>query len=58
MTKQTSTKPSIWEVIKALPMEEKKCKHVFKFVEKGECKCINCGFGLVGVIDIVDGRPV
>lgn len=34
-----------------------KCKHYFKFIN-GECKCINCGMGLMGVIEVKDGRPI
>lgn len=56
-TKPTSTNLE-WEEIKSLPIKEEKCKHVFQFVEQGECRCRKCGMGLIGVIDIIDGRPV
>jgi hypothetical protein len=32
--------------------------HYFEFVENGECKCRHCGFGLLGVVNIVDGKPI
>jgi hypothetical protein len=56
-TKPTSTNLE-WEEIKPLPMQEKRCDHRFQFVEEGECKCRKCGMGLIGVIDIMNGRPV
>jgi hypothetical protein len=37
--------------------DQKPCKHYFHFIN-GECRCKYCGFGLTGVVDIVDGRPV
>jgi hypothetical protein len=60
--KPTSKKPKETNVEwKTTPLSDfpvKKCDHYFEFVEGGECKCRKCGFGLIGVIDVVDGKPI
>lgn len=61
-----SKKLSESEVIKNIRWDEfiipnsdpKPCKHYFEFVSGGECKCKMCGFGLIGVFDIIDGKPI
>jgi hypothetical protein len=54
--KPTSTPKWKEQVLKV--DEKPPCKHVFQFVEAGECKCRKCGLGLMGVIDLMNGRPV
>ena len=59
--KKKETKPALrmlkWEE-KLVPISDPKpCSHTFRFVD-GECRCVKCQMGLMGVIDIVDGRPV
>lgn len=58
---QTLTKPeekqTEWTTISVNFEEPKPCNHYFEWTD-GECKCRNCHFGLLGVVDIVDGKPV
>lgn len=37
--------------------EPQKCTHYFEWQE-GECRCRGCHMGLMGVVDIKDGRPI
>lgn len=46
------------ETIIPIEDDKPKCKHVFEFLGPGECKCRGCGLGLMGVIDLVEGKPV
>jgi hypothetical protein len=55
--KPQSKMPKLEEIV--IPeVEVPRCNHVFQFVEAGECKCRKCGMGLIGVIDIINGRPI
>lgn len=59
--KPTSTKPKPiveWDERVIATNPPRTCNHRFQFVEGGECKCRKCGLGLMGVIDIINGRPV
>jgi hypothetical protein len=58
MTKPTSTKPKVWSETIIPDKPDKKCDHHFQFTDNGECRCRYCGLGLIGVIDLVEGKPV
>jgi len=45
-----------WETIVIPKGDETKCNHYFEFID-GECRCRNCHMGLLGVINVVDGKP-
>lgn len=64
MTKKSPQKPRSkkpdfkWREVSIIPdREPKKCKHYFAFIG-GECKCKGCGLGLIGVVDLKNGKPV
>lgn len=53
-----TTSRSFWgenEVIRITPQEFKKCDHRFEATVEG-VKCIKCHFGLIGQIEIRDGK--
>lgn len=45
-----------WNKIVIPLSEPERHMHYFEWRD-GECKCKHCSFGLVGVVEIVDGRP-
>lgn len=46
-----------WDKTIVIPeMKDLKCQHYFEFVN-GECRCRSCHMGLIGVVNIVDGKP-
>jgi hypothetical protein len=45
-----------WQTI-TISSESGSHKHYFEWRD-GECKCKLCSFGLMGVVDIVNGRPI
>lgn len=56
--KKTLTKPNVsWSETVIPDPHPKKCDHYFEFTD-GECRCRGCGFGLIGVVDIKDGKPI
>jgi len=57
--KPQSKKPNVeWEET-IIPLgDPKSCKHYFEFNERMECRCKHCGFGLWGVADIKNGKPI
>jgi hypothetical protein len=45
-------------VERVIPMSNSgTCDHYFEFIS-GECKCRKCHMGLLGVVNIVKGKPV
>jgi len=51
-------KNTTWEETIIPLVDPKPHKHYFEFVGSGECKCTLCGFGLIGVVNIEDGKPL
>lgn len=49
--------PVEWETVHTAAPQSVGCSHYFEFVE-GECRCRNCKMGLLGVVDIKNGRPI
>ena len=46
-----------WDEIVIPEQKVMKCDHYFEFVN-GECRCTKCPMGLLGVVELKNGRPV
>lgn len=40
-----------------IPEQPQSCNHYFE-IKESECKCANCGMGLIGVYETKDGKPL